>query len=195
MIERIKSYYPEGSSSSSDDYIIVVDKSGNEYKRKIYHVISNVYKFRFKNKIYHMFWYLDGWYMSPEYFEYLDKKYYYKQEELKDDLFKLIEKFEDVQTEDESIPSAPDSSKFISVQKGDIGFRENYRKHSQYGSDTMYYFVVTVGNAIKNLDRSFYDNLFTIYLNAIKSEFTIDYQHPRIGKFCGSAFCGYGIRK
>jgi len=178
----------EGDSTSASINYVTVKFEDKEYTRKLTHVLKNVYKFRFKNKIYHLVFYFDGYDFSVKHFSYLCDKcnYYLTHEMFEDKLNKLVDKYVHLNTEEEHIPAGPDSSKFVAVKAGDIDFRKNYYLYRKY-SKVWYPCVVTVGSAVKP-SQEFYDELFTILFNMMRSD-----EDVKISIFNGTARSGYGI--
>ena len=107
-------------------------------------------------------------------------------------LSKLIEKYDYLQTEDSSVPAAPDTSKFIATKRGDISFEENYWTTSYY-SKIGFKYIFKIGTGIKSNKDQLLNDLLSIYMYAEKSNLTLDGHPIRVGNVCGFAWTGYGI--
>ena len=115
--------------------------------------------------------------------------------DLKDKLSELADEYKDYNVEDETTPSAPDTSKFISVKKGDMQLREDYTYRRETWSSDYYPYLVTIGTALfHRLPDDFWHKLLNIFADAIESGFRIGVNGARLGYIVGTAWIGFGLK-
>jgi len=162
---------------------------------KGYIIKSNFYKFKYKN-VTKYFWIELG--LKPDiiYFDYIEEKTYKTIYHIKDNMYQLVEMYKKYETEDLKIPSAPNSTTFSSIKRGDILFEEQYNHYGgQYGINRNYYYVIKIGsNIYYKLPKDFYDKLYTIYFNIVKSGFTLYGKTPILDRVFGSSYVVVGFR-
>ena len=173
----------------------VTKKAG---KRKLIPVkgTRNFFRFKYNKKTYYAISYYDYGELDFKVFELnknVPKKIYW--DDIPKLLDKLEEKYANLETKEKHSPSAPDTSKFISVQRGDISWEKNYCT-TRYYSRICYKYIFKIGAAISFSSegaKALINELLSIYLNAAKTGLTLNDRPIRIGKVSGSAWVGYGI--
>ena len=107
----------------------------------------------------------------------------------------LVDEYKEYNIEDETAPSAPDTSKFISVKKGNIQLREDYVYHRETWSSDYYPYLVTIGTVLfHRLPDDFWYKLLNIFADAIESRFRIGGNEVRLGYIVGTAWIGFGLK-
>ena len=177
--------------------VVVIDgKKKTVRKLKLVKGTSNFYKFKYNKKTY----YAASWYdYNAREFKVFEKKENVPEKIWWNDIPKLLDglvkKYAGkLETEEKHVPSGPDTSKFISVKRGDISWEEDYW-HACCYSGIGYKYMFKVGRAIPYCKEAqeLIDELLTIYLNAAKTGLTLNGHPVRMGEVWGSAWVGFGI--
>ena len=110
-----------------------------------------------------------------------------------DTLEELKKQFEEYQTENDEVKSAPDTSKFIATKRGDVQVLRDYVKRNNYY--TRYYApVFTIGTAMyHNVPEYLMTRLLNVYRFAIELGFSFGRSKCKFGKICGTAWIGFGL--
>ena len=177
--------------------VVVIDgKKKTIRKLKPVKGTSNFFKFKYNNKTYYA---VSWWDYNTKDFKVFEKNKDVPKKIWWDDIPELldglVEKYASkLETEEKHIPAGPDSSKFVSVQRGDISWEEDFW-HSYCYSRIGYKYMFKMGTAIPYCEEAqeMIDELLTIYLNAAKTGLTLNGHPIRIGEVWGSAWIGFGI--
>jgi len=197
MEVRIKNFELSIENTKDKNSIII-----NKKNRKLYPFIDNIKYFNFKNEKIFVLQELDVWsstYYFPIVFQYkYNKKNFPKiyWNDLEDKLKNVIKKYKNYEIEDVSVPSAPDTSKFISIQRGDLEYTKKYTKWGgQYSTDKYFIHFIKIGTALKSkLPNEFWNDLMEIYTNALLTGLTLNNRKPVLDIVEGTAFFGVGLR-
>ena len=188
----IRAYIKGGWREKVLDGTVIDGNKKIQRKMKLVKGTTNFYKFQYNNKIY----YAVRFSLDESDVRVFELNEDFNQEINWNDipvlLNKLIEKYEYIQTDDSSVPAGPDTSKFIATKRGVLSVEKNYWTTSYY-SRIGYKYIFKIGTGIKSNKDQLINDLLTIYMNAEKSELTLNNRPIRIGIVCGSAWTGYGI--
>lgn len=177
------------------DNFATILKDKIEWENEVKHIISNLYEVEFKGKVYRIFDYFDRWGRAYEVFEKIDLPIY-SWDTLEKELKELKENFEHLQEEEQEVPAAPDTSKFIAIKDGHLEIRKNYYKQRQYWLSPDYYpYIFIIGTVItKKMSEKFWNNLFNIFASGLENGLLINEKTPRFGEILGSAWYGFGLQ-
>jgi len=184
------------------DYVLI-----NKKERKLHLVAGNVFRIKYNKQwiyvirrfswgqyYYTPFKYLGRGYDTPD--DVIDtlKLYYVLWDDLENGMKQLCEKYKKYEQNNDYIPSAPDTSRFMATKRGDLGVERKYFKRGgTYGIDRYFPYILTIGTNVKELPHTFYDELYTLLTNALLSGCVIDDETPRIGSISGTAWVGIGL--
>lgn len=114
---------------------------------------------------------------------------------MRDSLNTLVKDYESYGAEDEKVSAAPDTSKFISIKRGDLVLDKDYRySRSTWQSSIYFPYFLKIGSAIYHkLPYEFWTRLYNLFYRAMQNEFKIDDKVVELKVVNGTAFFGIGL--
>ena len=180
-----------------NDRIILKDANTRKiYERKIKSIDKTLRRFRFDNQDWHVLEVVgESSFTRP--FQ-LNKNTYeaiYGWNIYIEFMKMLVSDWQDYKTADETVPSAPDTSKFYAVKMGDIAWEENYIKHREVWLNPYFFpIIVKVGSAIRTkMPQEFWDEYFSIIAGGLKNELKINNKSAVLRGIHGTAWTAYGL--